>query len=63
MSGECEKCGEHALDCVCEDDSFYGKTITITGPVICNDGKKFEDYTWEEHLEYAGFSVEKDNEK
>ena len=38
----------------------YGKTVEITGPVVCNDGTKFEDYTWEDHLRYMGYGVEKD---
>lgn len=24
MSGECEKCGEHCLDCICKIDYFEG---------------------------------------
>lgn len=34
---------------------YFGFSLTITENVICNDGSKFEDYTWEEHLHYNGF--------
>lgn len=36
----------------------YGREVILTGPVICNDGSRWEDYTWEEHLYYLGFSAE-----
>jgi len=26
MSGECEKCNEHCLDCKCDDVNFYAYT-------------------------------------
>lgn len=32
MSGECDKCGEHGLDCKC---SWFGKEVYLTGPIIC----------------------------
>lgn len=35
-----------------EKESYFGATLTLTENVICNDGSKFEDYTWEEHLHY-----------
>ncbi len=47
-------------------DESYGKEVIITGPVICKDGKKFKDYTWEEHIQLLGLSLskeEKENEK
>ena len=59
MSGECEKCGEHALECHCK---FFGSALTLTGPVVCKDGTKFEDYTWEEHLYYLFGIKPKENE-
>ncbi len=49
-----------------EEHDYFGATLILTGPVICNDGKKFEYYTWEEHLKMAGFFVEseeKDDEE
>lgn len=37
---------------------YFGRTLVLTGEVICNDGTKFEDYTWEEHLKFLGLSIE-----
>lgn len=32
MSGECDKCGEHCLDCGCYIDDFEYKSIRIKKP-------------------------------
>jgi hypothetical protein len=37
-----------------DDEGYFGSTLILTGPVVCVDGTKFEDYTWEEHLYYYG---------
>lgn len=37
--------------------NYFGKTVVIDGPVVCNDGSKFEDYTWEEHLQFLGLNL------
>lgn len=36
-------------------EMMYGKEVIITGEVVANDGTRFEDYTWEEHLHFLGF--------
>lgn len=47
-------------------DFSYGEVIEITGPVVCNDGTKFEDYSWEQYLKYLrylnflGYGIPKD---
>lgn len=46
-----------------EDEEFYGKTVIIDGPIVCVDGTRFEDYTWQEHLYYNGFAVDMEDEK
>lgn len=62
MSGECDNCKERALYGKLDlpKENHYGEIVVIDGPVICNDGTKFEDYSWEQHLKYLGFGVPKD---
>lgn len=60
MSGECDKCGEHALECDCR---WFGATLPLNGPVIGTDGTTFDDYTLEEHLYYLfGIKPQKNEE-
>lgn len=40
----------------------YGKIVEITGEVVCNDGSRFQDYSWEQHLQYLGYAVEKEED-
>lgn len=43
----------------------FGVKVTITEPIIFNDGTSFEDYVSEENLHYLGLSLlkEKEDEK
>lgn len=41
-------------------DSCFGKEVIIKENVTCKFGKKFEDYTLQEHMKFLGFSTEEE---
>ena len=46
------------------EPQFFGKEVIISQSIICKDGvKKFEDYSWEEHLYYMGLSLTKEEKE
>ena len=41
---------------------YFGEEVLINQKVVCIDGSKWEDYSFEEHLKNLGFSLN-DNKK
>lgn len=40
----------------------YEREITRSDTVVCNDDTTFEDYSMEQHLQYLGFGISKDEQ-
>ncbi len=38
-------------------EKYFGRTVVINGPVVCNDGTTFDDYTLEDHIKFLGLSL------